>query len=157
MRLDKDAIAGSRFITVRLARGEEVAQVVALYRRYDRLSSPITASDQQRIIQQIRRAGYVAVAVTLAGGIVGSYSMYVCPSLARGGRPFAVIESVLVAPDYRRQGVGRALMTHAQQTAQAEECYKVMLCAAADRPATARFYEACGFVGDKIGYQCRYL
>lgn len=141
---------------VRIAEIEEAAAVRDLYLGYNRPPPrEMTESEMEFNFFEINRSGFVAVAV-LDGTIVGTYSIYFCANLAHAGRPFAVIENVIVAPNVQRRGVGRALMAHAQEAALAKHCYKVMLSTGAKRPQNLKFYEACGFVGDKVGFQVRY-
>jgi GNAT superfamily N-acetyltransferase len=143
-------------MNVRLAQIGEAAAVIDIYRGYDR--PPDREMDPHEIesrFAEINRSGFVAVAV-IDTVIVGSYSMYFCANLARAGRPFAVVENVIVVPSIRRRGIGRALMAHAQYSAREKGCYKVMLATGASRPENIRFYEACGFVGNKVGFQVRY-
>ena len=128
-----------------------------LYAGYNRPPDPKPATkDIQAIFDAIAATGHLTVA-DIGGNIIGTYAMYICPNLARGGRPFGVIENVIVSAAWRREGAGRALMLHAQDSARAAGCYKLMLCTGQGRPGNLRFYEACGFVGDKIGYQVRYV
>jgi GNAT superfamily N-acetyltransferase len=141
---------------IRPALINEIPAVVELYRGYDRPSDQaIDLVELEKRFDQINRSGYVAVAI-VDETIVGTYSMYFCSNLAHGGRSFAVVENVIVATNARRQGVGRALMAHAQQSARDKNCYKVMLSTGAQRPQNIKFYEACGFTGDKVGFQVRY-
>jgi ribosomal protein S18 acetylase RimI-like enzyme len=141
---------------VRSAQLDEIAAIVELYRSYNRPpAEDIPLVELERRFDEINRSGYVAVAV-VDEIIVGTYSMYFCANLARAGRPFAVVENVMVAPASRRLGVGRALMEHAQQSARDRDCYKVMLATGTDSTRNIKFYEACGFVGNKIGFQVRY-
>ena len=141
---------------VRHAEVSEVPAVVELYRGYDRQSDiDVALLELQRHFEELNRSGYVAVAV-VDRTIVGTYSMYFCSNLARGGRPFAVVENVIVAAADRRQGIGRALMAHAKQSAREKNCYKLMLATGADRLENIKFYEACGFSGNKVGFQVRF-
>ncbi|AOV15980.1 hypothetical protein BJI67_01815 [Acidihalobacter aeolianus] len=141
---------------IRHARIEDAETVVQLYLGYDRPPEPaIAPADLVRLFADITRTGYIAVADD-DGEIVGSYTLYFCASLARGGRPFAVIENVIVAAHRRRQDVGRALMAHARDAAHDAGCYKVMLATGARRPQNLAFYESCGFSGDKVGFQIRF-
>ena len=131
--------------------------MLELYADFNRPTDPNPpAQDIQAIFDAIASMGHLAVA-EIGGNIVGSYAIYICPNLARGGKPFGVVENVIVSAAWRRKGVGRALMMHAQDSAKAAGCYKLTLCTRQDRPKNHRFYEACGFVGDKIGYQVRYM
>ncbi|MDR0780385.1 MAG: GNAT family N-acetyltransferase [Pseudomonadales bacterium] len=141
---------------IRLARVNEILAVVELYRGYGRPPDhAIDLVELENRFDQINRSGYVAVAV-VGAAIVGTYSMYFCSNLAHGGRPFAIIENVIVASKARRQGIGRALMAHAQQSARDKNCYKVMLATGAQHSQNIKFYGACGFVGNKVGFQVRY-
>jgi GNAT superfamily N-acetyltransferase len=141
---------------VRLARIEEAERIIALYCEYDRPTDPPLATGRAaEIFEQISATGHLAVAEN-DGQIVGSYCLYICPNLSRGGRPFGVIENVIVAAASRRTGVGKALMEHAKQSAVAANCYKLMLNTGCMRPENHLFYMSCGFVGDKLGFQIRY-
>lgn len=68
----------------------------------------------------------------------------------------AVVENVISAPDYRRRGIGRALMEHARDLAQQKGCFKLTPQTGAGRTGDHLFYEACGFRGDKRGFQLRF-
>ena len=87
---------------------------------------------------------------------MATYTIYVCQNLTRAGRPFAVVENVICAPSHRRQRIGTALMEHAKAYAQRKGCFKVMLLSGAKWEGNGSFYEACGFSGDKRGYQLRF-
>jgi GNAT superfamily N-acetyltransferase len=77
--------------------------------------------------------------------IVASCNLTVIPNLTRGTRPFGVIENVVTHAEYRRRGLGTALLHHALQAARSVGCYKVMLMTGRKDPATLRFYENAGF------------
>ena len=112
---------------IRLALIDEAEQVIALYNEYDRPpDTPPSPAEAREIFTAISAAGHVAVAEN-DGVIVGSYCLYICPNLSRSGRPFDVIENVIVSAASRHMGVGKALMKHAQETAMAANCYKLML------------------------------
>ncbi|MEC5387148.1 GNAT family N-acetyltransferase [Uliginosibacterium sp. H3] len=141
---------------IRLALIDEAARVIELYREYDRPPDiPPSPERAREIFNAINAFGHVAVAED-EGVIVGSYSMYICPNLSRGGRPFGVIENVIVAAASRHQGIGKALMKHAQEAAVAADCYKLMLSTGCMRQENHLFYMSCGFIGDKLGFQIRY-
>ncbi len=141
---------------IRLSSIDEAEQVMALYREYDRPpDEPPSAARTREIFAAISAVGQIAVAES-NGAIVGSYCLYICPNLSRGGRPFGVIENVIVSAASRHQGIGKALMKHAQESAVAADCYKLMLNTGCLRQENHLFYMACGFVGDALGFQIRY-
>jgi GNAT superfamily N-acetyltransferase len=86
---------------------------------------------------------------------VATASLIVIPNLTRGGRPYALIENVVSAASHRGQGFGKAAVCHAIQAAWEAGCYKAMRLTGRSDPAIHRFYEACGFVQNKTGFQIR--
>ena len=77
------------------------------------------------------------IAATYAGDIVGVLALRIAASLAH-------VDSLLVAHDERRRGIGRALLERAEAVAKYYNCHKVTLETPADRPART-FFEACGY------------
>lgn len=143
-------------IQVRPARQPDLPWLQKLYAAFDREANPpLSPEPAQAILSSIGTHGTLFVAEAAAERVVGCCSVYLCDTLVRGGRPFAVIEHVVVAPDLRRLGIGRQLVSAAVRTADLRGCYKVMLMTGSNRVANHRFYEACGFAGDKIGFQRR--
>src|SRR5262245_58371996 len=63
----------------------------------------------------------------LDGRLVSSCTLTVTPNLTRGTRPYGQIENVVTHVDYRRRGLGGALIRLALGMAWEEKCYKVML------------------------------
>ncbi len=77
------------------------------------------------------------LAATLAGAPVGVLALRVAASLAH-------VESLIVAPDFRRNGIGRRLVARAEELANYYNCHKVTVEAPAGLPASA-FFQACGY------------
>jgi GNAT superfamily N-acetyltransferase len=87
------------------------------------------------------------------GAIVGTLTLVQVPNLTYGGRPWSIVENVVVDRSHRRQGVGRRLMTRAMELAEAGGCYKVQLLSGTG-PEQARFYASLGFDGSgSAGYK----
>ncbi len=84
---------------------------------------------------------------------VGTATCVVVPNLTRGGRPYMLIENVVVSAAVRRRGVGRRLLDAALGLAVAAGCYKVQLLSNATRVEAHAFYEACGFRPLAQGYR----
>ncbi|MES2626733.1 MAG: GNAT family N-acetyltransferase [Pseudomonadota bacterium] len=135
----------------------ELDGVLDLIDQFDRPVSPRPDdATLEEIFRKIQQAGGTVVGAFLDDKVIGTCTVNVCANLSWTGRPYAIIENVIVAPDYRRQGVGKALLSFAQKFAQESGCYKVALMTGSKKPETLKFYEAAGFSGNKIGFQKRF-
>jgi GNAT superfamily N-acetyltransferase len=95
------------------------------------------------------QAYYVLVAKS-DEAVAGSLMGIVCWELLGRCRPFMVIENVIVAPDYRRMGVGRALMTEIERLAREQDCSLIEFCSSSTRKDAHRFYESMGYGLDVV-------
>ena len=86
---------------------------------------------------------------------VATATLQIVPNLTRAARPYALIENVVTMENRRGRGYGRAVVRHAVEAAFAANCYKVMLLTGQQRPEVHAFYESCGFVQNKTGFQIR--
>ncbi len=93
---------------------------------------------------------YVA---TIDDRVVGTFQLTVQRHLTyRGGR-VAVVESVEVASDVRRRGVGEAMMRFAIEEARGRGCHRLQLTSNKRRKDAHRFYERLGFVASHEGFR----
>jgi ribosomal protein S18 acetylase RimI-like enzyme len=78
-------------------------------------------------------------------GVVGAVSLWIKPDLAHGD---AVIEvpMLVVAEDYRREGVGKLLMDEVRKVAAENEADLIELVATSANVAAREFYRSLGFV-----------
>ena len=61
------------------------------------------------------------------GEIIGMATLHIPPNMTRGGRPYALIENVIMAADHRCGGVGRRVMKEVVAAAWSAGAYKIML------------------------------
>jgi GNAT superfamily N-acetyltransferase len=116
--------------------------------RGDDLAPYLEAFDE--IAADPRSDLYVA---TVGARVVGTFQLTVQRHLAyRGGRA-AVVESVHVASDMRRRGVGEAMMRFAVDVARRRGCHRVQLTSNKRRRDAHRFYERLGFVASHEGFR----
>lgn len=88
--------------------------------------------------------------------LVSSCNLTIVPNLTRGCAPFGLIENVVTHADYRKRGYGKALLTHALNSAWSSGCYKVMLMTGRKDKETLEFYAAAGFdSGEKQAFIAR--
>jgi len=92
--------------------------------------------------------------VAEAGGhIVGSAAFLVVRNLSHQGRPYAVIENVVVDAAERGAGYGEQLLRYAIAQARAAGCYKLSLTSNKERKDAHRFYERLGFRATHEGFR----
>ena len=60
----------------------------------------------------------------LTEAIVGVLTIVIVPNLTYGGRPWSMIESVVVRQEWRRKGIGKKLMDFAIDLAEDNHCSK---------------------------------
>lgn len=150
-------------VNLRQARAADLPHLLALYHQLSELStqpeeSSRAVTDEHR--EALRRiAGDPSLRLLIAevdGQVVGALTLYLLPNLSHGGRPFALIENVVVERDLRGGGIGRRLMARAESVASDAGCYKVMLMSNARRAPAHAFYRALGYQASHQGFT-RYL
>jgi ribosomal protein S18 acetylase RimI-like enzyme len=102
------------------------------------------------IIADRRQTLFVA---DLSGAVVGSLVLIIVPNLTRRGRPYGIIENVVVDANRRGAHIGEAMMDHAIATAREAGCHKVALMSRVERKDAHRFYERLGFAPAHVGYR----
>jgi len=136
----------------------EIPKLLELYEHFDRPSSPLLSDTSMAdIFRQLNQAGGRVLGAFRNAELVGSCTFHLCANFSWSGRPFAILENVIVSRDHRQQGIGRQILRAATEKAQAMNCYKVALMTGSDEPATHAFYRSAGFSGDKTGYQIRFI
>jgi GNAT superfamily N-acetyltransferase len=86
---------------------------------------------------------------------VSTATLIIIPNLTRNGKPYGLIENVVTHADWRGRSYGTNIINHSVERAWQAGCYKVMLLTGRQDPATLRFYQGCGLVQNKTGFQIR--
>ena len=82
--------------------------------------------------------------------IVGTFALIIIDSVAHSGKPFAVVEDVVVSQDSQGRGIGRRMMEFAMCRCKELGCYKLTLSSHLKRQKAHSFYESLGF--EKHGF-----
>ncbi len=139
-------------IEIRLATFEDVAQITILA---EQLGYPTSEGDMAcrlaELFQQPNDA--VCVAVTPGGDVVGWIHLYVHRSLVSA--PLTMIGGLIVDKSCRQQGIGRQLMTYAENWGQARGCDAVYIKSNVTREAAHAFYSRLGYEQVKTQYAFR--
>lgn len=82
----------------------------------------------------------------LAGQVVGTFTLLLLPTMMhRGFHRSALLDSVMVRPQCRAQGIGKAMVQAALGLAREAGCYKAMLSSNLTREPAHGFYRSLGF------------
>jgi len=143
---------------VREIRADELDALLELYKHLHAKDDPLPPREQVRKVWEAMLVSPMMNCFVIEedGRLASSCVLTVIPNLTRGARPYGLIENVVTHADYRRQGLGKAVLRHALEAAWREGCYKVMLLTGRKDPGVHRFYQGAGFEGgEKTGYIAR--
>jgi ribosomal protein S18 acetylase RimI-like enzyme len=127
--------------TIRAFRPEDTEPVVALWGRCDLLRS--WNDPRKDIARKLKVRGDLFLVAEDASGIVGTI-------MAGYDGHRGWINYLAVAPEMRKRGLGRKLMTEAERLLRAEGCPKINLQVRESNTEAMRFYEALGFKRDPV-------
>jgi GNAT superfamily N-acetyltransferase len=114
----------------------------SLAESYRQAFAEISADPRQRLL-----------VLEAAGRIVGSLVVIIVPNLSRQGRPYALVENVVVDEAERGKRYGELLMRYAIEEARRAGCYKLSLTSNKRRPDAHRFYERLGLYASSEGFR----
>lgn len=84
---------------------------------------------------------------------VGTADLVMVPNMTHGGRPWAVVENVVIDEPWRGQGIGRALMDEIDVLTRAAGCYMVQLVSLDHRHGAHAFYTSIGYASNARGFR----
>jgi GNAT superfamily N-acetyltransferase len=85
--------------------------------------------------------------------VVGTCTLYILPRVYWSGKPWAILDSIVVAESVQGKGHGTELIKHASQIAKKAGCSQVNLTSNTRRTRAHRFYEALGFEPTYVGFK----
>ena len=146
----------SKDFTIRPGRKEDAAEAARLWMQsaeehtsHDRIyeTSPGAEKTMRRFLAEVANSGYSFLFVAVAGDqTVG----FISGELRQGSPTFlpktwASVDDVFVEPEYRNQGMGRALLQSVRAWAQERGADGISLQVAAANSRGRKFYEKLGF------------
>jgi GNAT superfamily N-acetyltransferase len=144
-------------VTVRPATGDDLGALGALLAELHPDDPALPAEQAARIWRDIAaQSGRTVLIAERDGLAVGTVDCVVVPNLTRGGRPFMLVENVVVAGSVRRQGIASRLFDEVVDRARDAGCYKIQLLSQAARDGAHLFYESRGLRPTARGFR-RYL
>ncbi|MGQ8631587.1 GNAT family N-acetyltransferase [Agrobacterium sp. DKPNP3] len=143
-------------VVLREAERDDLAGLLELYRALNPADRDMSAEEADTAFAAILAQPGLSIFLATDGeDAVATATLQIVPNLTRAARPYALIENVVTRENRRGRGYGRAVVRHAVEAAFAANCYKVMLLTGRQNPEVHAFYESCGFVQNKTGFQIR--
>lgn len=130
-------------------------QVRELYRLLDFHPGEEPPFDQleQQFMRHKDYPGYRILVAEMGDIVVGTFALIIIESAAHGGKPFGIIEDVVVSNNWQGKGIGKKMMLFAMQSCQEKGCYKLALSSHLQRNEAHQFYESLGFVKHGFSFQ----
>ena len=119
-----------------------------------RTESPRPLS-QARLARELARPERLVLIATDRGTVLGLVGLHILRALAHNGRPWALLEDLMVAGNLRGQGVAQALLAEAKRRTCRLGCYKIALSSRSSRRAAHAVYRKAGF--ERFGHGFRLL
>jgi GNAT superfamily N-acetyltransferase len=145
--------------TIRDARADDIPRLLELYfqlsgdgQQPEREVRPLAVGHRAALERIAADPNADLFVLEAKGRVVATYALYVLPNLSHGGRPFAIVENVVVDDALRGHGLGRLLMEDAVARARAAGCYKVGLTSNSRRAPAHAFYTSIGFEPTHQGF-----
>ena len=111
-------------MVIRECREQDLAGLLSLYaelRPNDPVLAPSVAREALRRL--LAEPGVRLLVAEVEGQLAATCQLGVIPTLTNGGRPFAIIEHVVTASAFRRQGLSQRVLAQALTLAWELDCY----------------------------------
>ena len=132
----------------------ELLRLLAQLFEHDTPRPDAPTDEERRALEVILADGcQTLVVVEDEGRIVASAVFVLVPNLTHGGRPYAILENVVVDAGERGRGIGEMLVRHLVERARQAGCYKVALTSNKRRTDAHRFYRRLGFEATHEGFR----
>ena len=146
----RDSVPGrDEHVSVRPAVLGDSKALIELYAQLaeDRgAARPTRGDDAVSLLASILCQENRCLLVAMMGSTVaGTADMLIVDNLTYGGRPWVIVENVVVDQKHRRHGVGRALFGEVFRRAREAHCCKVQLLSLKHRKDAHEFYRSLGF------------
>lgn len=146
-----------------MIRKAKLSDLPALLKLYDHLRGGLAwvkkapthanAAHKRALAQINKDPHHYTFVATERGKVVGTCTLYILPRVYWSGRPFGLLDSIVVAESQQGQGTGSKLIKHALKVAKLHKCGQVNLTSNTQRTRAHRFYESLGFEPTYVGFK----
>lgn len=111
------------------------------------------ASSEPLLAEILANSSRALIVAVLDEQLLGTADLLIVANLTHRGKPWAIVENVIVSGTARRTGVGRALMEHLIELAREAGCYKLQLVSGKHRTEAHAFYRSMGLDAVAEGFK----
>ena len=139
-------------VAIRKALKSDLETVLEIYTELEISNSPsLDLHGAERIFERMKRyPNYAIYVAELEGKVIGAFALLIMDNLAHLGAPSGVVEDVVVHPEWRGRGIGKAMMQFAMEQCAKAGCYKLTLSSNLKRESAHKFYKSLDF--ERHGY-----
>lgn len=138
-------------LIVRKAREEDAADLNRLLLALTAEQGDIAAMAVQ-IAMLSKREEYCLLVAELEGIAVGTVMGVLCSDISGRGRPFMVVENVIVDETCRGLGIAKRLFGDLERWAVGKDCAYALLVSGAERKQAHKFYQTVGYT-EECGFR----
>lgn len=147
----------SSTVRVRLATEADLPRIVTLLDQLapgrENLGSPTSHRYRAALGEVLADSRQRLLVVEADGAVAGTACLIIVPNVSHQGKPYALVENVVVDETQRSAGHGELLMRRAIAEAQRAGCYKLTLTSNKGRAGAHRFYQRLGFRAASEGFR----
>lgn len=131
---------------------EEIDVYLELLKELDQ-DAILSLSQAKQLLANINSYPFYKIfVVDYNGQLAGTFTLIICDNLGHGGLKLAIVENVVVHPNFMRMGIGKYMMEEAAKVAKENNCYKLMLSSNEKRTDAHAFYDSLGFERHGISF-----
>jgi GNAT superfamily N-acetyltransferase len=113
----------------------------------------VTPQHRQALARMLKDKHSQVLVVLNRGKVVGTCTLYILNRVYWQGKPWGILDSIVVAETSQGQGLGSVLIRHAIKLCKKAGCVQLNLTSNTQRTRAHIFYESLGFERSYIGFK----
>lgn len=140
-------------MTIREIKQEELPVYLQLLEELDK-EQVLPLPEAKKLWEKIQAYPFYKIYMAIVDEtIVGTFTLIICDNFGHGSLKFAIVENVVVLPEWSGKGIGKKMMNEAVNIAGGHHCYKLMLSSNNQRTSAHAFYDSLGFERHGVSFK----
>jgi len=131
-------------VKIRKLHEKDLEPLAELYRQFWNEESDIDRM-KNKFRELSNNPGYIFLCATIDETVAGSIMGIICNELYGECRPFLLMDDLVVDKKYRKNGIGKSLISELEKYAKNMNCSQIIFITETDRKEALSFYESCGY------------